>query len=202
MTFNPNIPVGTDKILKSSRQIKANFQAINQAFFDNHVALTEDQSIAGEHNYLTMREQTLDPATNSDQIALYTKAVSSVSELFYRPNNSQTPIQLTYPSINTDSTTTNQYSFIAGPFVVYFGLLNTVTQGQLVTMLPSSTLIYVNLQMTNLTIKIFDEFPPIGPKVAFVPYPSNILANTFQIGFDSLILAKSFDVYYFVIGLG
>ncbi len=200
MAFNPNIPVGTDKILKSARQIRANFQAINTAFFDNHVALTEDPTIAGEHNYLTMREQLLDPATNADQIALYQKAVSTIPELFFRPNNSQTPIQLTYPSLNTDSTTTNQYSFIAGPFVVYFGLLPLVSTGQLVTMLPSSTLVYVNLQITNLTVQIHDK-DPLGVDQAYVAYPGNITANKFNIGFTGQVGNKIFDLYYFVVGL-
>ena len=68
------------------------------------------------HTLLTLRPQATDPTTAADQIAIYNKLVTGIPEIFYRPNSNQTPIQMTYPSLLTDSSNA-QYSFIAGPLL-------------------------------------------------------------------------------------
>lgn len=137
----------------SQRQIQANYQAINSIFSANHVALNADTpgKSQGMHNVMTLRAQTGDPTTTADQVALYSKIVSNQAMLFFRPCSNQTPIQLTYPSISTGILTTDpdvylpqQYTFLAGPFVVYLGEVNVV-DGDTVTLLPSTTLLYVGL---------------------------------------------------------
>lgn len=154
MSYNQNIPVGTDYMVISRPQIKANFQLINQVFAKNHVRLnsTDLGNLQGMHSVLTFRANAnaaLNPNTTIDQLALYTKIVSGSPELFFRPSNNQTPIQLTYPSISTGLQSTNpnvylprQYSFLAGPFVFYFGLLD-VNDGDVITLTPTTTLVYV-----------------------------------------------------------
>src|SRR4029077_18551507 len=124
LAYNPNIPQVTDNRTQSAGQILANFQTINRVFADNHIALTVTDNVPGRHSVLTMRPQSVDPTTTANNVALYNKIVSSVPELFFRPNNNQTPIQLTYPSISTGLASTNpdvyntdQYTFLAGPFV-------------------------------------------------------------------------------------
>jgi len=160
MSYNSAIPVATDTMLKSQGQINANFQAINQAFAQNHESLTTDNTISGRHRVVTFQEQIGDPATTADQIAIYTKAVSGLPALFMRPNNSQTPIQLTYSSISTGLQSTNpnvyisqQYSFVAGPFVVFCGKINAI-QGVLIPLTPATTLIYANVT-SNETVDVF-----------------------------------------------
>jgi|GEM_PF-1433905 len=153
MAYNPNIPIVTDYMVNSQPQIKSNFQTINSVFSKNHVRLnaTEGGNSQGMHNVLTFRTQSGDPVTAVDQIALYTKVIGSDIALFYAPSNAQTPIQLTYPSISTGLQSTNpdvflarQYTFMAGPFVIYIG--NFAEQdGTVITLLPASTLIYVGL---------------------------------------------------------
>lgn len=189
MSYNVNIPVITDSILISSRQIKTNFQAINASYSANHVGLVNSTDASGKHNVLTFRPQMADPATNATQIALYNKLVSSIPELFFRPNNSQTPIQLTYPSLKTDGTDT-QYSFAAGPFIIYFGKVSNPTDGQGVNLTPGTTLLYVDLTVTT------DE--NLGPFIAMA-VPTNISGTSFNISFQN-IAHGPFDVFYMAVG--
>lgn len=189
MSYNPNIPIGTDKVLQSQAQIRANFQAINIAFSENHTQLTSNQS-QGKHTVLTMRPQTLDPVTDADHVGFYNKLVTSIPELFFAPNNSQTPIQLTYPSINTASNSLTQYSFMAGPFVVYGGKIVGPTNGQTITLIPTSTLIYVGLTGTNIV-------PASAGTQGVIPI--NITGSAFDVKFTSFI--TSLDVYYLAIGV-
>lgn len=163
---------------------------MNSAFSDNHALLTQDQTILGMHNALTLRPQAADPATTVDQTAIYNKLdANTVPELFFRPNNSQTPIQMTFPSIKADSTAT-QYSFVAGPFIIYGGLITNPTLNQVVTLTPGTTLIYVDLIMTGITLPGF-----------FVPMavPTNITGTSFTISFEN-IAHPPFNLYYFAVG--
>lgn len=189
MSFNSNIPLITDPILQSQRQLKANFKAINSAFSTNHAALTRSPDVAGMHNMLTLRPQTMDPATSSTQVALYNKIVSSVPEMFFRPSGSATTIQLTYPSIKSDSSTT-QYTFIAGPFIVYGGVVSNPTNGQTVTLSPGSSLKYVDLIMANATENVSTTSV----------IPTSIAGTSFNISYGSTVV-NEFDVYYFAIGV-
>lgn len=153
MTYNSSIPLNTDYMVNSQIQIKSNFQSISNVFSKNHVALNTAQQ--GMHNTLTFRPQTVDPTTSPTQVSLYTKTVGSSVELFFAPSSSQTPIQLSYPSISTglasmdpDVFLTQQYTFIAGPFVVYTGNLQ-VADGFSQTLTPTTTLIYVGLVIVD-----------------------------------------------------
>lgn len=195
MSYNSNIPQTTDPILQSFSQLRSNFQEIQHAFSDNHEGLTSNLEFAGMHDLLTMRPQgtamaPLDPTTSAIQIALYNKLVSNIPELFFRPSNNQTPIQLTYPSIKADSSTT-QYTFMAGPFVVYGGLITNPTNGQTVTLTPVTTLQFVDLIVTNSTLL---------PAQIAMAIPTSIAANSFNISF-SPHGGRTFDVYYFAIGV-
>ena len=192
MSFNPNIPTVNDPILQSYFQLRANFQAINAAFASNHSALNGDRFLAGVHTVLAM-QPTADPPTSPTQVALYNKIVASVPQLFYRPNNSQTPIQLTYQSIKADSTAT-QYTFIAGPFIVYGGLLTNITDGQVVNLTPGTTLLYVDLTAANVK----------GLKTVLPsPIPTLIAGTSFTIRNEAFVPSATvrMDAYYFAIGV-
>lgn len=269
MSFNPGIPNASDLLLQSQSQIRANYQAINQVFNANHSILTSNSNTMGMHSVLTMRPQSMDPSTDSTHVAFYNKLVSSVPELFFRPNSNQTPIQLTYPSISTMgsetlsgippisitgittgatttinvtstsglntgqqvtftsivgtkelngktatitvlngtqftvpiATTNNwvsggnvysllQYSFVAGPFVVYGGLIKKATQGQTITLAPTSTLLYVGLTGANRSnAGLF-----VGSSC-----PTSISGSSFNISYANNFVG-TLDVYYLAIG--
>lgn len=196
MTFNPLIPQSGDPILQSYYQLRANFQTINSAFAEDHVGLTQNQDFAGMHNVLTFQplpSPFTDPTTSANQIALYNKLVSGVPELFFRPTSNQTPIQMTFPQIQTGLQSTNpdiffptQYSFIAGPFIIYGGFITGATSGQNVTLFPGTTLLYVNL-VANVAL----------PSLIA---PTNITGTTFTISFSSGSTSP-LNIFYFAVGI-
>lgn len=191
MSYNSNIPQGTDPILQSQAQIRANFQVINRAFNGNHFSLTGDEEFQGYHTVLTMRPESGDPTTAANTVALYNKLDSSmIPELFFRPNSDQTPIQLTYSSLINSGE--QQYSFVAGPFIVYGGLLKAVTNGQVVTLAPASTLLYVGL--TSANVKVAGNTLQTG-------IPINITASSFTIKFQLQNAGFYADMYYLAIGM-
>jgi len=193
LSFNPNIPIITDPILQSAAQIKANFQAINQTFSGNHVGLTTDQEFSGMHSVLTLRPQASDPTTSSTETALYNKLVSSIPALFYRPNSNQTPIQLTYPSLQTS--TFPIQTFCAGPFIIYAGFIPQPTQGQIVNLTPGTSLIFVDLTVAFLNFPTLFAFPAIAA-------PTNVIATSFNISYPSaLLFSPGSGVYFFAIGI-
>jgi hypothetical protein len=172
--------------------MKANYIAINQAFGTNHVALTQDQALAGMHAFLLLM-QVSNPTTSATQIALFNKLVSGVPNLFYQGNSDATPIQMTYPSIKVDSSAT-QYSFVAGPFIIYGGYLNNVTQNQVVTLNPGTTLLYVDLIATNIRNGLGNVNSQLVPTLLNTP------GNSFTIRFQANTFSQ-YDAYYFGIGV-
>lgn len=196
MAYNPNIPVVTNYMTTSQRQIQSNFQIINSIFSKNHVPLNSDTpgNLQGMHDIITLRVSDNDPTTTSDQVALYTKLVNNVPTLFYRPNSDQTPIEMTYPSISTglqssdpDVYKSQQYSFLAGPFVFYIGSV-LASDGDTVMLTPSTTLIYVGL---------VDNGGQGSDKNSVCP--TNISANQFDIRLPSGLTAPV-AVFYLAIG--
>ncbi len=168
------------------------YQAIYNAFADNHATLgTQEQ---GRHRVLVLRT-VADPATTASQVAIYQKLATAIPNLFYRPSNNQTPIQMTYPSVLTGLQTitppvyyTDQYSFVAGPFIVYMGKVVNPSNGQTVTLIPASILRYVGLGVVDFT----------GTIVGSVA-PTNISGASFDINFQVQIGATR-DIYYLAIG--
>lgn len=199
MAYNVNIPVGTDPILQSAAQIRANFQTINQVFAENHVPLTADKSIVGMHNIVVFRNQTGgDPTTTANQIALYNKLVSTIPNLFFRPSNNQTAIQLTYPSIvNTGLT---QYSFMAGPFIIFYGFISIPTNGQIVTLSPGSSLIYADLTMSYLNPNPGTGVAPATAAATLLNTPANSFTIRYPTGF-TFASNPNGGVFYFAVGL-
>lgn len=176
-------------MLISQSQIRANFQAINNTWASNHFPLTGNSLFYGMHNVLVLRPQT-DPTTSATQVALYNKLVSSVPQMFFRPNINQTPIQMTYSSIKADSSAT-QYSFVAGPFIVYGGTISNATNPQTVTLSPGTTLLYVGLIMVN----------PTTTAKAFATSPGTLSGTTFTISYAPQPVGSKINISYFAIGL-
>lgn len=167
------------------------------------MGLTKATDVAGMHNTMTFRKQIAgDPTTTVDQVALYNKLVSTIPELFFRPSNNQTPIQLTYPTISTGLQSSNpdvykptQYSFVAGPFIIYGGILHNPTIGQVVTLTPGTSLLYVDLLMTNVKNRIATLVYDAAATTLNTP------ANSFTVRYQTGISSTDIDIYYFAIGV-
>ncbi len=192
-------------MLQSTSQCRANFQAIGQVFSENHVSLPSTKS-QGAHNLLLLYPQPAspNPTTSATQVGLYNQ--SGTPEVFFVPNNSQTPIQLTYPSIQTGIQTlatpttpdiyyAQQYSFVAGPFVIYGGFIKAATQGQTVTLTPTTTLIYVGLVMETI--------PNFNQQMSAIP--TGISGSSFNISYRQNITVPPVqnlpNIWYFAIGM-
>lgn len=201
MSFNPAIPNKPDFLAISQMQLKANFNAINTAFARNHIAL--GQADQGMHNSLLFRAQALDPTTIGGQGCLYNKLTgpNSIPQIYFRSNNDQTPVQLTNSNYSVSLNEGVQYSlstFVAGAFTVYTGYVINATQNQLITLTPSTTLIYVGLG-TSIT----QEVSGIVPKTAVA---TNVSVNSFNIRYPlTMILdpapAKRPIIYYLAVGI-
>lgn len=196
MSYNPSIPNIGDFTSISQKQMLANFQAINNTFFIDHIALTALEDV-GRHNALTFRPLSGDPTTSSDQVAIYNKIVSGLPQLFFRPNSNATPIQLTNSNLNTVQTGApggTQSSFLAGPFTIYMGYVVNCPNGQVVTLLPSSSLKYVGISTFLFNSRISSAI-----NIAAVV---NISANQFTIKYDPLVISfiPAPTIYYMAIG--
>lgn len=194
MSYNTAIPNIGDFLSLSQKQQLANYAAINQAFLADHVALTAVEDV-GMHNALTFRPQPIHPATTATQSALYNKLVSVIPQLFFRPSNSGTPIQLTNLNLNTKQTgasLASQSSFLAGPFTIYFGYLVACPNLQAVVLTPATTLIYVGLSTIPAS--------PVFPTNINIAAPENIVANTFTVRYE-FAPALPPTIYYMAIGI-
>lgn len=206
MSYNTFIPQLTDPTLQSNGQLRANYEAISSVFAVNHNNLvTSSPTIQGQHRVLTMRPQNSDPDTSATQIAFYNKLVSSPAAdtpaLFFRPSNNQTPIQLTYSAIQTGVQSVGppityfaqQYSFVAGPFVIYMGKINNSTPGQLITLSPSTNLLYVGTSTTGVSSTTTQD-------VMTIPTNINSTKSTFNIQFQTGLQFPTLNFYYLAIG--
>lgn len=184
MSFNPSIPEISNFVAISQGQLLANFQQIYNAFAQNHIMLATNNQ--GRHSSLTMRVQSVDPSTASNQAALYCKLdANSVPQMFFRASSNQTPIQMTNSNLNTVNGAAGS-SFMAGPFTIYFGYVLDAVQNQTVTLTPSSQILYVGLTAIN------------NANTSLVA-PVNVDVNTFQIQYSRLT-NPNVSVYYTAIG--
>lgn len=190
MSYNPNL---SNFLSLAQRQMLANFKSINNSFFQNHVSLTANEDL-GKHNALILRPQTTDPTTTVDQCAIYNKLVSTIPQLFFRPASNGTPIQMSNSNLNTIQTGSlpeTQSSFLAGPFTIYVGYIRNCQDGQIVNLLPASTLKYVGLStfINNIT-----------PNLATTAAATNINSNHFTVRFNTSQIITNPTIYYMAIG--
>jgi hypothetical protein len=85
MAYNPNIPQATDELADSQSDILADFQEIETWVSVNHYDFASPNE--GKHKFVTMPEQTASPGTALDEMALYTKAVAGITQLFLQREN-------------------------------------------------------------------------------------------------------------------
>lgn len=127
MTYNPGIPQPNDLLSTSQPQIQTNFSQANTIFDANH--FTFDSATAanrGKHRKVVVVEQATSPGTALDEMAIYTKDVGGITQLFLQRANiapAGADIQLT-PAVLGDPQLvgTNGTTFLPGGFIMKFGL--------------------------------------------------------------------------------
>lgn len=124
MTFNPSIPKADDLLSTSQPQIRTNFAQSDIIFDVDHFTFDNDTvANRGKHRKVTLVEQGADPATALDEAAIYTKAVSAITQVFLRRENNGSVIQLTPPTLGDPQLAgTNGTTFLPGGFIMKFGL--------------------------------------------------------------------------------
>lgn len=198
MSFSPSIPNINDFCAISQKQILANFKAINDTWLINHVALTAVEDV-GKHFALTLRPTT-DPTTLVNQSAIYNKLVTSVPQLFYRPNSNATPIQLSNSNLNTLQTgaaNNQQISFLAGPFTIYMGFQVAVGVTPItITLSAITTILYVGVSTV-----LPGPSNPEKRQGYNVAIATNVTGNQFTIRKTNNVSIPSSTVYYMAIGI-
>ena len=127
-TYNPNIPQPKTFISDSQDDFLNNFQAIYNAFQENHVPL-DAASNAGNHTYLELLQQAANSEFQSDigEINIYTKNVEGQTDQIFLKYPNLPEIQFTnfqiYPLNQTPQQTT-YITFLPGKILVYFGMIN------------------------------------------------------------------------------
>jgi len=105
MVYKPNIPQPTDFISQSQKDMIGNFETTDsiwgqapteQENVGDHVPLTNAKlEDLGAHKKLSLPEQAVEPAPGVNEITLFSKDTSAVSELYYRRDGDAAGIQLT-----------------------------------------------------------------------------------------------------------
>lgn len=146
MTYNPDIPNNFPPPNVAVDKIRTNFSQYAQVFDNNHAAL--NSSHQGKHTHVIMQQQSDDPEVEGSFDSLYGKSVTSTlntsDQVFVKipeflPNNQpNTPMQLTFNSVNT--TGPSQYqSFLAGGYIIYFGTTSNIAVP--ITLVPAPSII-------------------------------------------------------------
>lgn len=120
MTYNPNIPLGTDFPSQSRSQFLTNFGQLNTLFGADHFPFNyATVALRGRHQFVTLEQQAAGPATSGTQVALYSKAAAGATNLFMRRATSGTEVQL---SSNADPiVATSGQTFLPGGLVMKWG---------------------------------------------------------------------------------
>lgn len=101
MAYNNAIPQASDSLSQSQADLLENFATISALLGVDHVIspwTSPATGNQGKHNKVTLPEQSSDPTTAANEMALYTKAVSGVTQLFLAPEGAGTVRDITSKS--------------------------------------------------------------------------------------------------------
>lgn len=132
MAYN-NTPLANQRISDTQPLIQKNFQQIQTAISVNHVPIADGSGNQGKHNLVQFVQQAAAPATGATELALYTKAVSGLPQLFMRLINSGNEYNISGSNRATLSTvaTVSQagYFYVTGGLLIKFGQIANVVNG-------------------------------------------------------------------------
>jgi hypothetical protein len=136
MSFNPNIPRPTDLLSNSQADLLSNNTSLNTTFSKNHIPLNVATN-NGKHTFVEMVNSSGLPAgLVVNEGTLYTRSASSISNLYYTPDNSGNQYQLTRTNsakFSTFATNTaygggdivsGGWTFLPGGMLFQYGVVN------------------------------------------------------------------------------
>ncbi len=122
--YNTGIPEPETTIAEAQTLFQNNFIRLFEAFSKDHVSLNELNN-AGNHNVIQLVELSQPEATQSLEIAIYSKKVEGqTDQLFMRYQGNGKEFQLTEYQIYSIVPTDKQeayFTFLPGKIIVYFG---------------------------------------------------------------------------------
>ena len=148
MTYSPITPQAQPSPADTQAQIQTNFAQYALKFLVNHTPINDSNE--GDHEAVVLEKQSIDPSVTQDLVAVYckdaTSQVNTQPQLFARikkflptlldtTNAENTPMQLTYNSVNTAGPLFQ--SFVAGGLLVFFGSTNNIAANIVLTPSPS-----------------------------------------------------------------
>lgn len=95
MAYSNAIPQATDQLATSQADLLNNFVAIQTLVDVNHYTFNTGGALEGKHRFVQLPRQVAAPATSATEMALYTKAVAGVTQMFIRPESSGTEVNFT-----------------------------------------------------------------------------------------------------------
>lgn len=116
MAYNANIPQPSDSLSQSQADILANFQAIAPLFNQ------------GIQQFIILPEQPAAPTTSANEVALYSKDVSGVSQLFMRRESNGVELNFT-----SSSQTSNGWSRLPSGILLKWGTATLTSRNSLET---------------------------------------------------------------------
>ena len=137
MSFNPNIPQPNGFLADSQGQIKNNFTFSNGVMEINHYPFNDTTANKGKHKWSEYVNQTGLPLTQAaGEGTLYTKSVSSESQLFYSPDATTRQYQISrfieasfalfatntnYPQVPAVPTQFGGFTWLPGGLLLQYG---------------------------------------------------------------------------------
>lgn len=143
MSYQANVPQGTDAPSASAADFRNNFGQIDTVVAVNHVAF--NASGAGKHKFLQMPQQGSAPTTAVDEGALYVKDVSGAAQLFYREESNGSERQMT----GAFTAATSGEFVLPGGLTVKWGQATTVGTTLTVTYPSAFSSATYNVQVTS-----------------------------------------------------
>lgn len=167
MSYNPNIPQATDFLSVSQEDLLTNFTQVDNLFGQDHEKFSAGSN-QGKHNKSTYLEQSSPPSTATNEGAIYTKDISSATQLFFRDESDGTERQVT--GIIPGQTGTNYGADLSDGLQWRFGQVNHTLQSTLVTFqTPFTTQVYSCL------------ITPVGALVTAGPNVQNLSLTSFRL---------------------
>lgn len=151
MTFNPNIPLSSDKISQSQVDLLGNNQQLDVRFGVDHNNFSTGTN-SGMHKQISFPAVRADPVVANPAGMLYTKQISAVTQLFFA--NQSTVTQLT--GLPSDVVGNGSVTFANG-LIIKWGIMQP-KPGDIV----------------DNQFFFFPDGP--GPMVGNEPFPTNIFA--------------------------
>lgn len=176
MTYTPIKPDSGPSPKVDADFIRANFAQFEDIFslntggiIYNHTGLNDRNQ--GDHEAVLMQKQTVDPEVTQNLCVLYPKDTASnidtQPQLYVRikqflPNQEDpkdvlnNPMQLTYNKVNTSGPV--YQSFMAGGYLIYFGITSDITMNITVSPAPKALLIAIasayNVASANIAFDV------------------------------------------------